>query len=115
MRDKKSKTINVKPEEPNKSNKKEKIIEYLRDLGMCTISTKHLFKFAVRHWITPLIAFIIVTACLIVPPYLRNNNKTGDEVISQSGVLYSDMFMECEKAGDFIINVTEAILEIYKD
>lgn len=30
-------------------------------------------------------------------------------------VLYSDMFMECEKAGDFIINVTEAILEIYKD
>ena len=31
------------------------------------------------------------------------------------GVLYSDMFMECEKAGDFIINVTEAILEIYKD
>ena len=91
MHDKKSKTINVKPEEPNKSNKKEKIIEYLRDLGMCTVSTKHLFKFAVRHWITPLIAFIIVTACLIVPPYLRNNNKTGDEVISQSGVLYSDM------------------------
>ncbi|MBP3419903.1 MAG: Na/Pi cotransporter family protein [Marinifilaceae bacterium] len=31
------------------------------------------------------------------------------------GVLYSDMFMECEKAGDFIINVTEAILDIYKD
>jgi phosphate:Na+ symporter len=31
------------------------------------------------------------------------------------GVIYSDMFMECETAGDFIINVTEAILEIYKD
>lgn len=39
-------------------------------------------------------------------------NKAYDYPV---GVLYSDMFMECEKAGDFIINVTEAILEIYKD
>ena len=32
-----------------------------------------------------------------------------------TGVLYSDMFSECEKAGDYIINVTEAIYDINEE
>ncbi len=32
-----------------------------------------------------------------------------------TGVLYSDMFTECEKAGDYVINVTDAIVEISTD
>lgn len=91
MADKKEKTIDIKPKNPKNTQRKEKVIEYLKDLGLCTINTKNLFKFAVRHWITPLIAFILVTTCLVLPPYLQNTNKTGDEVITQSGVLYSDV------------------------
>lgn len=112
MGSKTSKTIDIKPEEPKNSNKKEKTIEYLKDLGMSTINTNYLFKFAIRHWITPLIAFIIVTACLIVPPYLRNNNKTGDQIINQSGILYSDMALSYALSTDVKCKISNAgILE----
>ncbi|MDL2252372.1 Na/Pi cotransporter family protein, partial [Odoribacter sp. OttesenSCG-928-J03] len=32
-----------------------------------------------------------------------------------TGILYSDMFSECEKTGDYAINVTQAIKEIGTD
>ncbi len=36
----------------------------------------------------------------------------ANEYDYQTGVVYSDIFSECEKIGDFCINVTEAIVEI---
>jgi phosphate:Na+ symporter len=43
-------------------------------------------------------------------PHLFNleNNTYG----YQTGVYYMDIVAECEKAGDYIINVSEAIIEI---
>ena len=32
-----------------------------------------------------------------------------------TGIIYSDIFFECEKIGDYAINVTEAIKEIGAD
>ena len=32
-----------------------------------------------------------------------------------TGIIYSDIFFECEKIGDYAINVTEAIKEIGTD
>ena len=40
------------------------------------------------------------------------NNIKEKKYTYQSGVIYSDIFLECEKLGDFIINVSEALNEI---
>ncbi len=39
-------------------------------------------------------------------------NVEANKYDYQTGVVYSDIFSECEKIGDFCINVTEAIVEI---
>lgn len=84
---KKEKVIDI--QDPNQK-KKEDIKKYLKDLGLSTIHTKNLFRFGVRHWITPLIIFLITIACFIVPPYIKNNSQTGQEAINKTGVLYAD-------------------------
>ena len=61
-------------EETKNSVFKEKTISFLKDLGLSTIKTKNLFRFAHRHWITPLVTFIIITMLLVIPPYLKNTN-----------------------------------------
>ena len=40
-----------------------------------------------------------------------NNIKTK-KYTYQSGVIYNDLFLECEKLGDYVINVSEALNEI---
>lgn len=85
------KIIDVKQsKENNDESKKTKFINYLKDLGLSLIHTKNLFKFGVKHWITPLIVFSIITTLIVIPPYLRNNFSTGDEVVANTQTLYSD-------------------------
>jgi len=81
--------IDVKEEKKN-SSKKENFINYLKDLGLSIVKTKNLFRFAIRHWITPLIVFIVVTLLLTIPQFINNATRTGDEVIQGTGILYSD-------------------------
>ncbi|MBE9468261.1 MAG: Na/Pi cotransporter family protein [Bacteroidetes bacterium] len=40
------------------------------------------------------------------------NNIKNKKYTYQSGVIYSDLFLECEKLGDYVINVSEALNEI---
>lgn len=41
-------------------------------------------------------------------------NVEANKYKYQAGVIYSDLFNDCEKMGDYIINVSEAIAEIEK-
>ena len=40
------------------------------------------------------------------------NNIKSKKYTYQSGVIYNDIFLECEKLGDYVINVSEALNEI---
>ena len=41
-------------------------------------------------------------------------NVEANKYKYQAGVIYSDLFNDCEKMGDYVINVSEAIAEIEK-
>ena len=72
------------------SNKTNKFVSFWKDLGKSLISTEYLFKFGIKHWITPLIVFLTITTLIVIPPYLQNNNLSGDEVLTYTGVYYAD-------------------------
>ena len=40
------------------------------------------------------------------------NNVEEQKYKYQAGIIYNDIFSECEKIGDFCINVSEAIAEV---
>ena len=48
--------------EKKKKERKQKILDYLKDLSFSTFKTKHAFRFACRHWITPLLLLTISLA-----------------------------------------------------
>lgn len=97
----------IKKEEAKPNTFKEKAISFLKDLGLSTIKTKNLFRFAHRHWITPLVTFIIITMLLVIPPYLRNTNMSGDEVVATTGVFYSDQALSYALSTDVKCKVNE--------
>lgn len=86
----KNKNSYTDPSNNNDSNKMNKFVNFWKELGRSLISTEYLFKFGIKHWITPLIVFLSITTLIVIPPYLQNNNLSGDEVLMYTGVYYAD-------------------------